>query len=139
MTIQHESECSHQVLTQGVEVSGRNLERRTAYVTRQVAVHGAGEVKDRGVLVEVRVHDDLQVLELFEDSIDRRRTDVGLAGRRLLVDLFDREMTGRAHEHFGDRALGNRHALGGSTNHRQYFVDARARVGHRKHYVRRTG
>src|SRR5580692_2715271 len=67
VSVQPESEGLLQFLTEGVEVRGRNLERRTARVTREVSVNRAGQVVDRRVLVEVRVHDDLQRLELFED------------------------------------------------------------------------
>jgi len=40
------------------------------------------------------VHDDLQVLELFEDSVHRRGTHFGVARLHLLGYLLGREMTG---------------------------------------------
>jgi hypothetical protein len=63
VTVQHEPERTHEVLAQGVEVDGGDFERRSALVTREMSVHRAGEVEDRGVLIEVRVHDDLQRVE----------------------------------------------------------------------------
>ena len=47
----------------------------------------------RGVLVEMGVHDDLQVLELLEDPIDGRRADVGSATLDALRDLFGGQVT----------------------------------------------
>jgi hypothetical protein len=56
-----------------------NLERRATLVAREMSVYRAREMEDRGVLVEVRVHDDLQRFKLFEDPVHRRGTDVGLS------------------------------------------------------------
>lgn len=52
-------------------MGGGNLEGCPALVAREVTMDRARQVINRGVLIEMRVHDDLQRLELFEDSIDR--------------------------------------------------------------------
>src|SRR5271155_4497046 len=132
MTVQHESEGPHEVLTQRIEMRGRNLERRATHVAGEVPVDGAGEVEDRGVLVEVRVHDDLHRLELLEDSIDRRGADVRLARLYLLGYLLGGEVTVGGDQDLGDGALGDGDPFRGPTNRRENLVDGGARLGHAK-------
>src|ERR1039458_242273 len=132
MSLPPDPERLLQVLAQRVEVGGRYLERRAALVAGEVPVHGAGEMEDRGVLVEVRVHDDLQRFKLFEDTIDSRRADVGLTFLNFVGDLLGGEMTGRSDQDFGDGALGDGDPLRGGTNRRENIVDFGARAGHRK-------
>ena len=40
-------------------MSGGNLKRCTALLAREVTVDRTGQVVDRGVLIEMSVHDDL--------------------------------------------------------------------------------
>jgi hypothetical protein len=132
VSIQHESERPLEVLAQCVKVRRGNFKRRSARVTREVPVHGASEMEDGGVLIQMGVHDDLQILKLFEYSIDRRRTHLRSSELDLLGDLVGGEMTGSGDQDIGDGALGNRNPLGGATNRREYLIDFWAGIGHGK-------
>jgi hypothetical protein len=132
MAVQHEAKGPLQVFAEGIEVCRRNLERRATFVAREVAVYRACEMKDRGVLVEVCVHDDLQRLELLEDSVHRRRTYLGLALLHLMSDLVGGEVALGADQHLSDGAFGNRDSLACAANRGEDIVNFGARSGHGK-------
>jgi len=132
MTIQQETEGLLQVLAQHVEMGGGDLEGRTALLAREVTVDRTGQVVHRSVLIEVRVHDDLQRLELLEDSIDGRRAHVRLAFLDFVGDLVGREVTGCAYEDLGDGPLGDRGASVSPSDRRDDLVDVAVKVNHGK-------
>jgi hypothetical protein len=109
------------------------------HFAREVSVHRSGEVVDRGVLIEVSVHHQLEDLKLLQDSIDRRRADVGLALLDFLGDFIGRQMTGSAHEDFGDGSFGDRRPFGGAAYRRDDFVDLGGAFGHGQRLCPRIG
>lgn len=74
MTIQLKTVRFLQISVKCVKVRSRNLDGRLTLLTRQVSVHRPREVVHRGGLAEVRVNHDVEVLEFFENPVDRRRT-----------------------------------------------------------------
>jgi hypothetical protein len=92
----------------------------------------AGQVVHGGVLIEMRVHDDLQRLELFEDSIHRRWTDVRLAFLYFMGDLVGCEVPLGGDEHFGDGSLRDRRAPVSPSNRRDDLVHVVLLISHEK-------
>ena len=132
MTVQEKAEGLLQVFAQGIKMCGGNLEGRPTLVTREVTMDRARKVVHRGVLVEVRVHHDLERLELFEDPIDGGRTDVRLTFLDLVRDLVCREVTAGSDEDFGHGALGDRGASIGTSDGRDDLVDLALKFNHGK-------
>lgn len=130
VSIQKEAECLLEVLTECVEVRSRYLDRLAAHLAREVSVHRAREVVHGGVLIEVGVHHNLQRFKLLQDSVDRRRADVGLTLLHFLGNFVSRQMSGGAHEHFGDRSLGHGRPFRGTANGRDDLVDLSGVLGH---------
>ena len=108
------------------------LERCAALIAREMTVDRSGQVVHGGVLIEVRVHDDLKRLELFEDSIDRRWTDVRLALLYFVGDLVGREVTLGGDEDFSHCPLRDRCAPISSSNRRDDLVHVVLRFSHGK-------
>ncbi len=104
---------------QRVEVAGRYLERRFTYFAGQMSVCRARQVIDRGLLTKVRVDDDTEIFEFFENPVHRRRTDFGTTFLHGDGDLVGREVAARAHQHVRDDSLSDRDSFGGPTHHVQ--------------------
>ncbi len=79
MSIQFEPVTLEQVVAQVIEVGTWYLECLFTYLTGEVPVHGARQVKHRGTLAQVGVDDNAQFLEFFEDAINGRWAHVGFA------------------------------------------------------------
>jgi hypothetical protein len=130
MTVQKKTEGLLKVFAQEVEMGGGNLDGRAALVAREMTVDRTGQVVHRGVLIQMGVHDDLECLELLEDSIDGRGTDVGLALLHFVRDLVGREMAVRGDEDLRDRALRDRGPAVRSANRRDNLIDVALKFNH---------
>ena len=95
-----------------------------------MSVRYTGQVVDGGALTEVGVHDHSEVLELVEDPVDRRLTDVRLEFLHRNRDLVDGEMMRRHYEHLGDGALGDRDSLVSVVDGREDLLGGAVRVNH---------
>lgn len=100
-----------QRLRQRVKDFGINLPNIVAILTEQVDVVLSREVVDGGVLAHVGVHDNAELLELFENSIDRTRSDIGGAGLHGGGDVFGGEVIVAQSENVENRPLGGRDPL----------------------------
>lgn len=113
-------------------MSGRDLEGAAAQFAREMAVYGTGQVVDRGVLIEVCVHHDLQRLELLEDAIHRRRADVGLTFLYRVGYLVGGQVTVRRDENLGDRSFSHGGPAIGPADRRDDLVDFGVMFNHGK-------
>lgn len=102
-----------QRLRQRVKDFGINLPNIVAILTEQVDVVLSREVVDGGVLAHVGVHDNAELLELFENSIDRTRGDIGGAGLHRGGDVFGGEVIVAQSENVENRPLGGRDPFAG--------------------------
>jgi hypothetical protein len=119
MAIEREAKGRQQLATQSVEVPGRNLERCFTYLTGQMAMRGTRQVVHGGLLSKVRVDDDAEIFEFFEDPVHRRRADLGAAFLHRDGDLVSREVAASTYEHFSDDSLGDRDSLRRTAHHVQ--------------------
>jgi hypothetical protein len=102
-----------QGLRQRVKDFGINLPNIVAVLTEQVDVVLSGEVVHGGVLAHVGVHDNPELLELVENSIDRTRGDVGGAGLHGGGDVFGGEVFVAQLENVENCPLGGRDPFAG--------------------------
>lgn len=90
----------------------------------------ARQVVHRGVLIEMRMHNNLEVFKLFKDSIDGGRAHIGLAFLDFVGDLVGGQMATCRHKDLGDGALGDGGTSIGPTNRRDDLVDVTLKVNH---------
>ncbi len=69
MAIELETERRQEILAECVEMTGGDFEGHFADIASEVTVNRSGEVVHGGRLTEVRVNDNAEFLELFEDAI----------------------------------------------------------------------
>ena len=114
-----------QVLAERIKVRGGNFDGGTAVFADQVPVNRAGEVVHGGGLAEVRVHHNVQFLELLENPVDGRGAHIGSEHLDEAGDLVGSQVAMGLDEHPRHGALGDRDSLGCRPYGREDLVKGR--------------
>jgi len=114
MGIELEARGPTELATKEVKDLGGNLEGRAAPLTRHVTVVASGEVVRRGLMTIVRVVNNGEVFELFENAVDGGEGDIGHVTLHRQSDFFDGSVVPRLEQRSNNRSfrLGDPFPLG---------------------------